>query len=97
MTERKGTTDNHRTIITTTGEEPKSSRRTKRHYDLWKLAKTLELDEIEFLISKRKKELKYEKSMSEIRNLRTDIRILEDSHIINREKMKKEEKNGDNL
>lgn len=91
MTKRIGKTESGRIIITTTGEEPTSARRSKRHYQLWKFAKTLHLDEIEFLISKRRTEIKYERNPDEIRNLRTDIRILEDIHIIVRKEIKEEE------
>jgi hypothetical protein len=46
----------------------------------------MNLDEIEFLITKRKNDLKYETHYDEIRNLRTDIRILEDAHKIIRKR-----------
>ena len=90
MSDRKGTTDNKRTLITTYGEEPRSARRSKRHYQLWKLATTLNPDEIEFLITKRKQDIKYEYFPSGVRNLRTDIVILEDAHRINRREIREE-------
>jgi len=81
-------TDKNRTIIRTNSEEPISARRSKRHYRLWKLARSLSLNEIEYLITIRKNKLKYESNCIEIRNLRTDIIILEDTYRIVKRKMK---------
>ena len=38
------------------------------------------------LITKRRNDIKYEKNPEEVKNLRTDIRILEDAHMIKRSK-----------
>jgi hypothetical protein len=82
-----GKTDNGRTIIKTTGEEPKSARRTKEHYQLWKFIEKLSLEEINVLFTKRKQELKYEKDSDRIRELRTEMLILSDAYrIIKRRK-----------
>ena len=86
MTKRLGKSGDGSIIITSTGEEPTSARRSKRHYQLWKLAKDLSKEEISMLITKRKEELKYEKDPEEIRNLRTDITILESSYKIKNKK-----------
>jgi hypothetical protein len=86
MTERVGTTNDGRTIITTTGEEPKSARASKRYYQLWKFARELNPEEIEFLITKRRNDIKYEQDDKMIRILRTEISILADTRrIIKRE------------
>jgi len=85
MSRRKGTTSSGRIIFGRTyEEEPKSARANKRYYQLWKFASTLELNEIEFLITKRKKELRYVQDNDEIRALRTEILILEDTYKIKR-------------
>jgi len=60
-------------------EQPSSAKRSQRHYQLWKFAKDLELDEIRLLIVKRKESLKYEKDSREIWDLKTDIKILSDT------------------
>jgi len=84
----KGTTDNGRTLLRKKGgEEPKSAR---ANWYLWKFANTLNPDEIEFLITKRKQDLKYEYCPSGIRILRTEILLLEDVHRINRRKIREE-------
>ena len=67
MTKRVGTTEGGRVIITATGEEPKSARRSKRHYQLWKLTETLDLDEIEMLITKRRNDIKHETNPEEVK------------------------------
>ena len=46
MTKRTGITNDGRTILTTTGMEPKSARASKRYYQLWKFARDLKLEEI---------------------------------------------------
>lgn len=86
---RKGTTDDGRIIITTTHEEPKSARGNARYYQLWKLASELNLEEIEFLITKRKNDLKYVSDVDEIKVLRTEISILGDTYNIVKKKMKR--------
>ena len=88
MTKRVGTTNNRRVVITTTGEQPKSARANKRYYQLWKFAKELKPEEIQLLITKRKNNLKYEKDYEQIRILRTEITILEDTHKIIRRELK---------
>jgi hypothetical protein len=88
MTRDINTTDNSRTIIRANSEEPISARRSKRHYRLWKFARTLSLNEIEYLITIRRKKIKHETNSDEIRNLRTDIIILEDTYRIVRKKLK---------
>lgn len=70
-------------------EEPKSAKRSRRHYQLWKLARTLELDEIEWLISKRRQDLRHEGDRDKIRDLRTDIVILERTHRIKKKEDRK--------
>ena len=87
---RKGTTNSGRVIITTTGEEPKSSRRSDRHFQLWKFAETLTPEEVSVMITKRRKEIKYENDYEEIKELKTDILILEDAYKILKRKMKEE-------
>ena len=67
-------------------DQPRSAKRSKRHYQLWKMIKKMKLEEIEFLVTKRKNDLKYETNPDEIRNLRTDICILEDAHEIIRKR-----------
>ena len=89
MSKRIGRTDSGRTIITSTGEEPKSARASKRWYQLWKMVQDISPEEIEFLISKRRNQLKYEKDFEEINNLRTDISVLEDAYKINKRKRRK--------
>jgi len=63
-------------------EVPASARASKRFWAFWKMVKKLTPNEIEFLISKRMNELKYEKDYKEIRNLKTEICILEDAYEI---------------
>lgn len=63
-------------------ETPKSAKSSRRHYQLWKMIEKMKLEEIEFLVTKRKNDLKYETNPDEIRNLRTDICILEDAYNI---------------
>ena len=66
---------------------PKSAKRSKRHYRLWKMVERMTLEEIEFLITKRKSDLRYETNPTEIRDLRTDISILNDAYdIVNKRK-----------
>ena len=60
-------------------EIPKSARASKRYWALWKMAKKLNLGEIEILIKKREKDLKYEKDYDIRKILKTEIRILEDA------------------
>ena len=92
MTKRiKGKTDKGRILITAKEEEPKSARRNKDCYHLWLCAKELKLDEIEMLVTKRKQDLRYEKDPNRIRELRTQILILEDTHKIVRRKIKEED------
>ena len=88
----KGKSDKGRVIITAQGEEPRSARASKEYYQLWKLAETLELDEIRMLVSKRKKDLSYVKSLDEKRVLNTEILILEDTYkIVRRRKYNKKD------
>jgi len=83
-----GKTEDGRVIITLYGEEPKSARRNKECYRLWKLAETLSLNEIEMLISKRRNEIKYCNNNGRVRELRTEILVLEDSYkIVRRRKI----------
>ena len=63
-------------------EIPKSARSRKRHYALWKMVEKMKPEEIEFLITKRKNDLKYETNPEEIRRLRTDISVLNDAYKI---------------
>ena len=71
---------NGRIILRKRGSRESISARN--NWQLWKLALTLNLDEIEFLITKRKRELKYEKNYDKVRLLRTEIMILEDAHLV---------------
>ena len=88
QTNRIGKTDNGRTEITTTGEEPAIARSKKRYWDLWKMAKTLYPVEIEMLIAKRKNDLKHTfDDYDEYRDLKTEIKLLEDIYrIVKRKK-----------
>jgi len=70
--------------------EPKSAKRSQRHYQLWKLAETLTPNEIRYLITVRKEKIKYEKDSFEIKELRTDIKILEDEYKIIKRKYMEE-------
>lgn len=74
--------------IKKSGEEPSSAKRSKRHYQLWKLAESLELGDIQYLVTIRKNKLKYEEDPDEIRNLRTDIKILEETYTIKKRQSK---------
>ena len=60
-------------------DEPKSAR---HNWQLWKLCQDLTLDEIRVLVGKRKQDIKYEKDMNKIRELKTDISILTDAYEI---------------
>jgi hypothetical protein len=65
-------------------DEPKSAR---SNWQLWKLCQDLSLDEIRVLVSKRKQDIKYEKDLDKIRQLKTDISILTEAYeIIKRRK-----------
>jgi len=67
-------------------EEPISAR---NNWTLWVLCRDfLTSNEIQFLITKRKNDLKYEKNPIKVRELRTDIRILEDAYYIIKRKEK---------
>ncbi|MBE3093925.1 MAG: hypothetical protein IMZ52_02760 [Actinobacteria bacterium] len=61
---------------------PKSAKENKNTWALWKFCETITPDEITILIGKRKQDIKYEKNMSKIRELRTDISILTDAYEI---------------
>jgi len=66
---------------------PKSATANKNTRALWKLCQELSLEEIKVLFLKRKNELKYEKDMKRIKELRTEIAILDDAYeIIKRQK-----------
>jgi len=88
---RDNKTDNGRIVIRYRGdEEPQLAR---KNWQLWLLCKGLELGDIQFLITKRRNQLKYENNPESIKILRTDIMILEDSYrIIKRSKEKEESK-----
>ena len=87
--DRKGTTDNGRTTLTSKTEQPKSARGNKELYQLYKFAITLELNEIEFLVSKRRNDIKYMKTLpEEAKRLRTEILLLEDVHRIRRREIR---------
>lgn len=90
--DRVGTTDSGRTVILTYGEEPVSARRSKRHYQLWKLAESLTPEEIRVLITSRVKELKWTDNCKLYQEIKTDIKILEDSYKIIKRKKDMEEK-----
>jgi hypothetical protein len=77
---KTGKTDDGRTMLSKDKEEPKCARSSKEYYKLWKFVETLNLDEIECLITKRRKDVSYK--MKEIKTLRTEISILEDAHRI---------------
>jgi len=68
-------------------DEPKSAKRDRNSWQLWKLCQDLSPDEIRVLVSKRKQDIKYEKDMNKINQLKTDISILTDAYeIIKRRK-----------
>jgi len=87
-------TDSGRTEIKVKGELeivkecPTLARAKKKYWDLWKLARDLNPDEIKMLITKRKNDLKYEKDVEMIRDLRTEIKLLSDIYIIVERKRK---------
>ena len=85
---KKGTTNNGRIILRKKGgEEPLSAR---ANWDLWKLCQTLTSEEITFLITKRRNDIKYESDSNAIRSLRRDILLLEDAYKIIKRKEKEE-------
>ena len=87
---RKNKTDFGRTIVRKRGsEEPLSA---KNNWDLWKLCQELNPEEISFLITKRKSQIKYSNDNEEIRILREDIIILEDAYRILKRKNKEVKK-----
>jgi len=63
-------------------EEPKSARRNKYCWQFWRFCKDLEPIEVSVLISKRKKDLKYTTDSVKIKEIRTEISILEDTYKI---------------
>lgn len=70
-------------------EEPKISRWASGElHQLWKLAESLNLDEIQMLVTKRKQDIKWEKDSERIKKLRTEIKLLEDMYTI-KERSKK--------
>jgi len=75
--------------IEVVNEEPRSARANKRNWDMWKFAEELNPEEIQFLITRRKEKLRYETNTDEVRNLRTDISILEDAYRIIKRRRKK--------
>jgi len=86
-------TDSGRVIIRKQklSEEPKLAR---KNWSLWKMCRDmLTSQDVQVLITVRRQSLKHEKDSIKIRELRNDIRILEDSYRILRkkelEKMKK--------
>ena len=85
-TSRKGTTNSGRIILKNNGEEPCSARANKEYYQLWKFLEDLTLEELQFLVTKRKNDLKYESSIDKIRILRTEILIIEDCYKITKRK-----------
>jgi len=87
---RKGTSDKGRTVITTKGEEPKSARASKEFYQLWKFLETLNSEEIQVILTIRRNKIKHSNDFEEIRDLRTEILIIEDAYRI----IKRREKNG---
>jgi len=88
---RKGKTDKGRTSINKEGEEePSLARRSKRCWDLWKFASTLSKYEIEYLVTLRRNRIKYEDNQLEIKELRTEIKLLEDIRKIVARRMKEE-------
>jgi len=82
---RKNRTGNNSIIIRKNGkEEPVSAR---NNWALWKLCRDdLSLNDIQFLISKRKADLKFETNPEKIRKLRTDISILTSAYKIKKNK-----------
>ena len=92
MTKKKGTTDKGRTILSTNTEFPKSITHDKDVYYLWKFAKTLNPEEISFLITKRKQDLKFIKDPVLIKKIRFEISILVDTfRIVSRLKSRDDE------
>lgn len=77
---KKGTTDKKRTTLRKEGgEEPKSAR---ANWQLWKLCQELNPEEIVMLITKRRKELKYETDLECRNKIKSDILLLEDAYRI---------------
>lgn len=88
---RKGKTDDGRTCIDPKGDEqPNLARMNKRCWDLWKLASSLTKYEIEYLITIRRNKIKYEKDQEEFMQLRTEIKLLEDTRKIVARRTKEE-------
>jgi len=79
-------TDAGRTILQKRGiEYPMLAH---KNWELWNFARTLDLPELEFLITNRKNSLKHEKDSDAIKNLRMEILLLEDVHHILRRRYK---------
>jgi len=74
------TTDDGRIIITKRGKE--ISKSSYSNWDLWKLSKDLNKDELSMLITLRKNYLKHTEDPEMIRGYRRDILILEDAYKI---------------
>ena len=53
---------------------------SRKHWDLWKFAQELKLEEISMLIVKRKNELKYSKNNQDIKNLKEEIGVLNEAY-----------------
>ena len=83
----KNKTNKGRIIIRKRGEDIPTL--SKYNYQLWKFCISLEPNELMVLISKRKEDLKYEKDFDIIKNLRTEILLLEDTYKIMIRKNKK--------
>jgi len=62
--------------------QPKSAKRNKRTYRLWKLCETLALTDIALLIKHRREMIKGCIDPDEIRQLRTEIKVLEEAYRI---------------
>ena len=57
-----------------------SARRNKETYDLWNFWESLTLNELQVLVTKRKQDLKHEKDPKKIKQLRTEITVLNDCY-----------------
>jgi len=66
--------------------QPKSAKKNKRTYRLWKLVQTLDSNDISLLIKHRREMLKNCKDHEHWLQLRTEIKILEDAYKIIKQK-----------
>ena len=61
---------------------PKSAKANKNTWQLWKFCETITADEIIVLFTKRKQDLKYEKDIKRINELKTELSVLNEAYEI---------------